>query len=1222
MKYAFNLADAHEKAAENGGRIWGADRRNRDGRWTKCFYVGGYGEAYFHCARHSSKTGKDAQLYELIDSKKPCVFHTDVEVSTVADAVDVAIVRKQLKRLGKSDVTILNLLEEEYCNIAKSAITEDEMLFGTKLVVGVIIDFLNDSLCIAKENAIHRSDVAIISGCRANKFSLHVICPKLVFDSNVVSLKCFVFELARHVRDMLERAYSETAHLREMSPGHRRFIVRALKLDVDRTDPYDAVPIDNTPIDESIYSRNRLFRCVGCAKEGSPILRLVSKETPLDSLLARDIMCHSGIKFHEAVPSQDDFFWTLVQPPTIRVPESGPIVVHPSKWFFRQSLAVNLIEVTNVYDYFAHHADCFYEKCRFEFTGGDEFGSCTSNERAIMYNIMQSSPMYDRRHCEISVVDDTHEVLTECKEKKALRDCRAGDVVFHWECEVGNGYIPKGCPSAKIVVNAEGDAGLYCFNCRKLCWSIGTHTPEGLECDESEVINSPYPYLNDGGRCDVNFDEGDCKVFVLDAPPGTGKTKLIDEYINQIHPKWRVLAISFRIALAEYLAARLNLTCYDDEEWDPSSESSSSRLVICINSLPRIQYPKYDVVVLDEAGMTRRHFASEIMERLLPAVYSKLGVILRSAGKIIIAQHELTERDLAFYTSQICIDASDRSLVKRRIFNKQMPIYPVQQSQELYEVVSWMVTFYRLSFNYEKQRSNFPFIVFCTSADLCMMLTGLLIHVAPPSAKGAIKGVWADVQTEEWPQRFLKNPGNCIHEADVVLVTSVLQAGLSIESHFKCAFWFLSRDILSHKDEVQFVSRLRSAHRVDLSMSFAYIEKGIRNDLVANVNDLIATERLKNGMPLGTPTSHMALQAAVTADVRAERHDTNNRHHYLWRLLYNRLKMAFDQLKHDNTSCEEWTPVKCKDWMIKYSMSACHTVYRYLQVTDVNDISENEAITKALADNKYYRLGEEVTRMIASARSLMKDEGLICSTLFTKALKQDDMRPSRLPSIFRKLRCMATYLDYLAHVYAPRESSETLWDVRLKRYSTTSLQRDKMPVLSVLVAVELFKFLCHEPYPQGQFSVKRAQDDVAKFFDTRLASLPTTPKIADAFKILFGRAPGKYYKCRDPRAKKKYSVFHLVSCVLSLFHLKVVRVQAKSRKKRRIASPEHVDDHCLEDFTQLCPEPCVLSNEHLRRTLLALAGMSFARDFPRWMGISFLETHLREISQIAIQHQR
>ena len=82
-------------------------------------------------------------------------------------------------------------------------------------------------------------------------------------------------------------------------------------------------------------------------------------------------------------------------------------------------------------------------------------------------------------------------------------------------------------------------------------------------------------------------------------------------------------------------------------------------------------------------------------------------------------------------------------------------------------------------------------------------------------------------QKDPWNAEFVKNPNRRAADAEVLIVTSVLQADHSIDCHFRGSFEFLFLDVLTFREELQFTSRLRYMHRTDMApFRYGWYEPG------------------------------------------------------------------------------------------------------------------------------------------------------------------------------------------------------------------------------------------------------------------------------------------------------------------------------------------------------------------------------------------------------------
>ncbi|KAK9257740.1 hypothetical protein V1519DRAFT_77699 [Lipomyces tetrasporus] len=94
-------------------------------------------------------------------------------------------------------------------------------------------------------------------------------------------------------------------------------------------------------------------------------------------------------------------------------------------------------------------------------------------------------------------------------------------------------------------------------------------------------------------------------------------------------------------------------------------------------------------------------------------------------------------------------------------------------------------------------------------------------------AADRVKGIWAGVQDNAWIARFLARPNAYVEDVDVLITTSVLQAGHSLDRYFSVSFDFLFRGVLSFREELRFTSRLRYIGRAHMAeYKFCWIPAG------------------------------------------------------------------------------------------------------------------------------------------------------------------------------------------------------------------------------------------------------------------------------------------------------------------------------------------------------------------------------------------------------------
>lgn len=106
----------------------------------------------------------------------------------------------------------------------------------------------------------------------------------------------------------------------------------------------------------------------------------------------------------------------------------------------------------------------------------------------------------------------------------------------------------------------------------------------------------------------------------------------------------------------------------------------------------------YDIVILDEAGMTRRHFCASDsgMSDIAMECLQRMKQILVKAKHVIVMQYMLTERDVGFYTSLCGMDLYDPNIYSVRFRYSNYPPVRIMYSHCKWRVVAELMQYLRL----------------------------------------------------------------------------------------------------------------------------------------------------------------------------------------------------------------------------------------------------------------------------------------------------------------------------------------------------------------------------------------------------------------------------------------------------------------------------------------------------------------------------------------------
>jgi hypothetical protein len=309
--------------------------------------------------------------------------------------------------------------------------------------------------------------------------------------------------------------------------------------------------------------------------------------------------------------------------------------------------------------------------------------------------------------------------------------------------------------------------------------------------------------------------------------------KLCDNLVVS-DPSARVLVISFRELLARQQANRLGLVCYKDVSFE-EVKHGPPQLAICLNSILRLPAITYDYLILDECGLIHRHFLSATTQHVQD-VYNWFTQFVNKAKTVILLQDCISTEDVRFYTAMLKnpVDPVDRHHVYALQFQKPVVIHPIQMTTNYIDALVNLISCYRQSLSEQeadgRRQCEHPFMVFCTSCVIAEFIVTILkeeatlLHANPR----AIQGVWSQIKdSSPFCKEFGKDPNGASNDIDVIVCTSVIGAGFSIDERFEA---FFICGILPFEEERQFIQRLRFVLKFvpenAIRQSYLFIEKG------------------------------------------------------------------------------------------------------------------------------------------------------------------------------------------------------------------------------------------------------------------------------------------------------------------------------------------------------------------------------------------------------------
>jgi Origin of replication binding protein len=868
---------------------------------VKQYWVGSH-ERFFAFA---SDENVSVLLEECIISVLPMPLFFDIEIKQIdEETLQSLLGRDWVKVLLchckniQSEVAVDAKLAKHkyymYRSVAVWPFTDDECKAGLVVILDFVESFLLERLHVT-------CNFNVVSGCRSNKLSFHLVTKDLLVDSTIKSMPLLVFEIAREFQFQNLKFVMSSERL-DVSIPEIRFRVRAMMLfqlvhfnddgmnNGPEVEDFTFRILDDSVFDESVYSVNHLLRAPGSCKVNTSALHPVDRNS--------SVMIKEERTFRN-VFSPDDVGYKLWEKNLVtgQVGDMVPCLVgmKPSNAYPRSR---SWISNSNK-----------EENGRLEGSGCNNIinyqGPLFVDRRREIYRPVRRIAPGDYgnllHRLTYSDIDNAREIvqpdeifLGEDHVRKPFRLFRVNDWIFH-----RHGGVDERTASAKVF-----RGGFRCFGCNKT-YILPRDTPfeEPFMFTGEEVTKSedPREYMPD---VDWDLVIGKKKITVINAPMGSGKTeqlmKLV-EYLDENEVSSRLLVISFRELLARQQSSRLGIVCYKDCSLE-SLVLGPRQVSICLNSITKLPGIVYDYIVLDECGLIRRHFLSATIQQV-QEVYDWFKTYMERANGVILLQDGISTEDVRFF-SEMCkpaIDPMDRQHVHCIEFKKPIVIHPIQMTLIYNDALINLVTCYKKSLGTLVTKgyraSEHPFMVFCTSCVMAEFIVTILREeaVLANANPDAIQGVWSQLkECSRFCQEFGKNPNEASVGIDVVVCTSVIGAGFSIDERFEAFHGFFVCGILQFEEERQFIQRLRyllkNVPETAIRQSYLYVEKGRGSNIdyskvlssFASVRRLALTLHAQRSGCCQVVMENAALQNTA-ARIEVERTASRSMHDRLWK---------------------------------------------------------------------------------------------------------------------------------------------------------------------------------------------------------------------------------------------------------------------------------------------------------------------------------------------------
>ncbi|GAB3543435.1 hypothetical protein GCM10027343_16830 [Noviherbaspirillum agri] len=295
----------------------------------------------------------------------------------------------------------------------------------------------------------------------------------------------------------------------------------------------------------------------------------------------------------------------------------------------------------------------------------------------------------------------------------------------------------------------------------------------------------------------------DANLVFVKSDKGTGKTQWLRKYLKSI-PEYRsVLVLTHRRSLARTLSNSLDVQCYLDEpelHW---------RYTLSLDSLERANKIRgYDVIVIDESEQVFRHLIGDTTKDRREAIFNILLKLIHFAKQIVCCDADLTSELTCHLMSKLRrnFEQEDRVLC---IVNEWKTDRSINVYESKYQALAKMICDVE-----DGKRVYVP----VGEKDLANEIQELMKYVRRPYDEPvAVLLLTGDTSSEDAAQTFFSDPTGESQKYDVLIATSTLSTGVSIDgTWFDAVYGLFDGSVYTYQDCDQAISRVRHCPSVNV----------------------------------------------------------------------------------------------------------------------------------------------------------------------------------------------------------------------------------------------------------------------------------------------------------------------------------------------------------------------------------------------------------------------
>jgi len=253
-----------ENALQIGQSIWSRDSYYADeNRIVKQFYAATIKQ--LKSKLFAIGNPEQWNFYENLNSSHNHSLYLDIEFPTGKKLYPQEHFHRRLNYIGVTNQSTRDEYVKLFCEISSEKLKDNQCLFYTNKYVSLLKDFIKWQF---PSHELLDDQFHVLTSCRPEKFSIHIIVKNLIFDANIISMRYFVWEFDKNFWCYLNKEFTDLINDNPSTAtlsNYQKLPVRFMFLDCCGNDKSWSIS-GFTGIDPLVYTKSQDMRIIGNRK--------------------------------------------------------------------------------------------------------------------------------------------------------------------------------------------------------------------------------------------------------------------------------------------------------------------------------------------------------------------------------------------------------------------------------------------------------------------------------------------------------------------------------------------------------------------------------------------------------------------------------------------------------------------------------------------------------------------------------------------------------------------------------------------------------------------------------------------------------------------------------------------------------------------------------------------------------------------------------------------